>query len=577
MRNTKGYNLLIIIITILLSISVILPIQSCKAPEISFGKLTISENIDNETGSPINPKNEFDIELKGIWSTISVTNVKGEDNYRFKYINEETEEIISDYAGKYSEIFGEEEGYFEGICADHFYQTEQTFPFLEPGNYAVEFYHQGELISSAPLKIKIPDIEIVEVTLSREIDEKYEALEPVNEFEPDESIYACVKLDCTVKENTLAAKWYFEGGEPIYEEEMEFPDNIYESVNYTLFITPQEDDVLLPGNYYVEIYLNESLHERYDFLVGKNVPINIVSFNLYDREGFQSENINNTFGEALYRVDLQGWCAYEYNLDKWTSIAVYIFSMSPKVNITGGPDLILYTRPDLIYIDTGKKAMDVDRQDYPDATIDVAESGDMYEINKHGREFLILIDECTRGCKNHCFESLSLSVFTEYKTEEFETVKEEPEYTEETASEKEEDSSFDYSQMNAERDFLDKVYSLLVNEYEPAVNHMNFYGGENFVFNDPQNIALEETFLAKLQELANKLESFSFPSSYNDHRNNLLNIANEMVRIDKMMIESMKKNDFDNYTNHLNNFNAKHTSLHDYYNSMSDEYNRKYL
>jgi hypothetical protein len=417
MRKKKINNLIIVITTVLLISSVVLFSQGCKAPELLFGELLISENIDSATGAPINPKNEFDIELKGIWSTIEVTNVKGEDNYRFKYINKDTGEIISDFTGKYSEIFGEEEGYFEGICVDHFYQTEQEYLFLEPGNYEVEFYHQGELIGSAPLKIKTPDIEIVEVTLSKEINEKYEPLEPINEFEPDESIYACVKLDCTVKENILAAKWYFEEGEPLYEEEMEFPDNIYEPVNYAFFITPEEDDVLLPGNYYVEIYLNNSLYARYDFLVGKEVAVNIVDFNLNeDIDYMPTGEINNIFGEILYKVEFSPW---SYVLEspiegKWQALAIYIHSYYPVIKYSNYPSLILWCSGDLFW-DTGEDVISLDRKENPHTIVEVAGIGKIYNIKKFDRNFIIRIDQCSIdwNWENYWFDNIIVSIALE--------------------------------------------------------------------------------------------------------------------------------------------------------------------
>ena len=76
---------------------------------------------------------------------------------------------------------------------------------------------------------------------------------------------------------------------------------------------------------------------------------------------------------------------------------------------------------------------------------------------------------------------------------------------------------------NDEVTFLNNVCHIL-DKYNSAVNHMNTYHKENWVFNDPEEIALEETFLIKLRELSDELKSFSYPDSYTNQRNNFVNI-----------------------------------------------------
>ena len=126
-----------------------------------------------------------------------------------------------------------------------------------------------------------------------------------------------------------------------------------------------------------------------------------------------------------------------------------------------------------------------------------------------------------------------------------------------------------------EYNFIINVYNLL-GEYELAINHMNVYHGEKWYINDPNHIALEETFLVKLRELSNKLKEFHYPQSLAGYRNNLIGIADGLCLYKEAEINCMKNNDYNGYVNNNNMFNAAYGSLFDNYNSMNDEYNRKY-
>ena len=133
----------------------------------------------------------------------------------------------------------------------------------------------------------------------------------------------------------------------------------------------------------------------------------------------------------------------------------------------------------------------------------------------------------------------------------------------------------DYSNMNAEVAFLDEVYSL-IDKYKSALNHMNTYHKEGWIFNDPSEIALEETFLVKLTELSNELKEFSYPSSYTTHRSNLVAISVELCNYESSIISCMKNDDYNGCVNNYNLFWTSVDKLFDYYNSIVDEYNRKY-
>ena len=120
---------------------------------------------------------------------------------------------------------------------------------------------------------------------------------------------------------------------------------------------------------------------------------------------------------------------------------------------------------------------------------------------------------------------------------------------------------------NEEITFLNRIKGLL-DEYNLAANHMNTYHKDNWIFNDPSEIALEETFLVKLQELSNNLKNFPCPNSFTNHKNNLISIFEEICHYKMLQIECMKNN---NYDCNIANYNALESSvgrLFDYYNSI---------
>ncbi len=129
--------------------------------------------------------------------------------------------------------------------------------------------------------------------------------------------------------------------------------------------------------------------------------------------------------------------------------------------------------------------------------------------------------------------------------------------------------------MISEGAFLKKVSSLL-GEYSAAVNHVNVSHSEGYTFNDPVEIAIEETFLVKLQELSGKLKNFSYPQSYSKDRNNLVKITEEISLYKESQISHMKNNNYNSSIDSHSKFTDVMDSLFNYYNYMVDAYNNKY-
>ncbi len=123
-------------------------------------------------------------------------------------------------------------------------------------------------------------------------------------------------------------------------------------------------------------------------------------------------------------------------------------------------------------------------------------------------------------------------------------------------------------QVYSEADFLENVGKLL-DQYNLAINHVNIQQSKiSGYFNDSEVIALEESYLAKLQELSNKLKSFSYPASYSVHRNNLVAISEEICTYQGAVIDSCKAGNYDSYINNFNLLYGAINKLFDYYNKI---------
>ena len=87
-------------------------------------------------------------------------------------------------------------------------------------------------------------------------------------------------------------------------------------------------------------------------------------------------------------------------------------------------------------------------------------------------------------------------------------------------------------------------------------------------FNDPNIITFEESLLNKLLELAEELKNFSYPSTLSGQRGQLVQIAESICHYNKLYIDCMRRNDYQGYKNHLNQFRHAVDSLFQYYHSL---------
>jgi len=315
MKTRFVFKKMVLFFLALLFILSAVPLVSSCVPELTFGDLLFCESIDSETGEPIDPKDEFGIEIEKIFAIIKVSGVEGEDNYRFTLKNKDTGETIQDITEQYSR---KEKGFLEMYVYLESEDLKEDQIILEPGEYTVEFYHKGKLIEDAEFEINKPDAEILEVVLANGINEKYEPVNITDVFGPTDSFYACVKLDYHIAGDNLTAKWYFGEDELIDEISLDLEN--YYLPGYTTFKMPGDASYLWPaGEYKVEIYFNGALYGTYDFEVkGDGAAEDSASVTFNDNNVYISEDYGFSIGYP------DNW-VYEENAEAGEGIFV-IFS-----------------------------------------------------------------------------------------------------------------------------------------------------------------------------------------------------------------------------------------------------------
>jgi len=257
--NFKGY-IMILLSTVIVS-GLFFSSNSC-ATKLSFGNLTVCGEINQESFEPVIQTDEFDIETKKIYVTIDYYGVKGGDNYRFKWTYLDTGENVLDETLKYSEGSSD---YFEGYAMS-FIETTDEIKVIPPGNYEVEFYHNGELKSTADFIVKEPRVMISEVILANQVDENYAPVNETRQFYSTEIIYTCVKINYHISGNSLKAKWHNSNGDLMVETVNDINIDLFQPV-WVTFTFEGENRDLPADTYEVEIYLNDNMYNTYNFEV----------------------------------------------------------------------------------------------------------------------------------------------------------------------------------------------------------------------------------------------------------------------------------------------------------------------
>ena len=263
LRKEIQIKILVLVIAAIFTVASIPLTISCK-PELDFGDLIVCEEVDAYTFAPLEAGDSFNIGAEKIFAAIEVHGVKAGDNWRFIWSNQETGEVIADSTGSYS---ADGSGYIEGYLSNNIVPGEEGGIIGEPGNYRVDFYHKEQLISSADFVIEAPELKIIEVLLSNEVDNAGKAVTAADNFSPGDVIYASVKLNCELEDETIGIKWYRGQDELLDENQITLYENFY-MAGYKTFRISNEG--LWPaGSYRAEIFHNGVPDSSYSFKVIK--------------------------------------------------------------------------------------------------------------------------------------------------------------------------------------------------------------------------------------------------------------------------------------------------------------------
>ena len=127
----------------------------------------------------------------------------------------------------------------------------------------------------------------------------------------------------------------------------------------------------------------------------------------------------------------------------------------------------------------------------------------------------------------------------------------------------------------SESEFLDNVGNILL-EYNLSLNHINTLHAESWIYNDPNEISIEEALLSRLIELSGELEKISYPESYAADRDNLIEISRRVNSHKEAQIKCMKENNYECSMNESTLFISSLNELFEYYNNMVNRFNWKY-
>jgi hypothetical protein len=300
-KNQNALRTLMIIIVASMVLTFAFLVPSCR-PELNFGRLVVCLEVDADTFAPLEIRESFDTGIKKIFAVIDVSGVKAEDVWRFIWKNKDTKGVIADSTGSYSE---NESGYLEGYVSNYIIPGEEGDIIGEPGNYSVDFYHNGQLISSADFVIEAPELKIIEVILSKEVDDSGKPKEVYDKFYPDDIINASVKLNCKKKDDLISVKWYRGEDELLDEEQFTIEDD-YFLENYIVF-TISNDEPWPLGDYSLEVSHNDLLEGSYTFEIVRKKMTEAV----YERNNiYQSEDYKFSVGYP------DGWSYEERDIEE---------------------------------------------------------------------------------------------------------------------------------------------------------------------------------------------------------------------------------------------------------------------
>jgi len=261
------------------------PIESL---EPAFGELIISSSIDNDTYKPIDPADEFDIGFRQIYAAIEVSGVTPDDTFTYMWKYAGSGEVISEFSFNYFKPQGYIPDY---IALSEDDNIDDYALFSEPGDYLVEFYHNGELIDSETFGVNPDGPVFEELIVCSKIDQNSSAPEgEIGEFDIGiKNIFATIYLTGATADDS----WRFifrEADDIIKEYTANYnSDNgdYFEGYQAICLTVPQEESIKgirmfgQPSTYTVDFYHNGNLIDSCDFSI-KPTEIKFGSFEFYE-------------------------------------------------------------------------------------------------------------------------------------------------------------------------------------------------------------------------------------------------------------------------------------------------------
>jgi hypothetical protein len=253
-------------------------VSNDEVPEFSASELTVTDSIDQVTFAPMGSKNEFETGFREIYATVNVEGVKGADNLAFKWINEDTGEEIFDYTYEWNI----EDAYYSGNIYFPVRIPETEDPdnyklFGLPGKYRVEFFHNGNLVDSKPFEVKAPEASFQEQVIFDTFNANTaEPLYTKEEFGPEsDQLLSGVRMSGRAgREDSFQFVLKDASGQVLKENQARIQDitdqDYLDDLYLYFYISGPHSDrelELMPGNYVVEFYHNNTLERKTPFEV----------------------------------------------------------------------------------------------------------------------------------------------------------------------------------------------------------------------------------------------------------------------------------------------------------------------
>ena len=248
----------------------------------TFGELQVSEEINKETLEPLNVTEEFFKGFKEVYATIFVSGVSLDDSYTYKWKDNYTNEIIIDF----TENYFTDEGFIPNLIAITDYKDIKDSKILsEPGEYAIEFYHNGKLIDDITFTVTHPELAFGELVICPQVDDETDAPIGENSQFNIEIRNICATIHVTGAESKDNWRLVFKEA---YSRDIikEFTDKYYpnekgyfEGYQAICLYVSEEDSIKdipifgEPSDYTVEFYHNGEFIDSADFTIN---PIEIV-------------------------------------------------------------------------------------------------------------------------------------------------------------------------------------------------------------------------------------------------------------------------------------------------------------